>query len=110
MELILIIGLVVLVGIVVFIIITHQYSDSEDAKERRAFVKFMKAMKIKSNGKYYKYALQLDKSVHSRIMKCFTIARELLMTLDNPYNCPHGRPTLICITKTELDRKFKRIV
>ncbi len=33
-----------------------------------------------------------------------------LMTLDNPYNCPHGRPTLICITKTELDRKFKRIV
>ena len=84
MELILIIGLVVLVGIVVFIIITHQYSDSEDAKERRAFVKFMKAMKIKSNGKYYKYALQLDKTVHSRIMKCFTIARELLMTLDNP--------------------------
>ena len=35
---------------------------------------------------------------------------EELMTLDNPYNCPHGRPTLICITKTELEKKFKRIV
>ena len=35
---------------------------------------------------------------------------EELMTLENPYNCPHGRPTLICITKTELEKKFKRIV
>ena len=35
---------------------------------------------------------------------------EELMTLDNPYNCPHGRTTLICITKTELEKKFKRIV
>ncbi len=33
-----------------------------------------------------------------------------LLTLDNPYHCPHGRPTIIAMTKTELDRKFKRIV
>ena len=33
-----------------------------------------------------------------------------LMTLDNPYNCPHGRPTVITMSKYELDKKFKRIV
>lgn len=33
-----------------------------------------------------------------------------LMTLNNPYNCPHGRPTIISMSKTELEKKFKRIV
>lgn len=33
-----------------------------------------------------------------------------LMTLENPYNCPHGRPTIISMTKYELEKKFKRIV
>lgn len=33
-----------------------------------------------------------------------------LMTLDNPYNCPHGRPTIISMTKNDLDKKFSRIV
>ena len=33
-----------------------------------------------------------------------------LMTLENPYHCPHGRPTMIRMTKTELEKRFKRIV
>jgi DNA mismatch repair protein MutL len=33
-----------------------------------------------------------------------------LMKLSDPYHCPHGRPTIISITQTELEKKFKRIV
>lgn len=38
-----------------------------------------------------------------------TLIGELLL-LDNPYHCPHGRPTIIAMSKRELEKKFKRIV
>jgi DNA mismatch repair protein MutL len=33
-----------------------------------------------------------------------------LLTLEDPYHCPHGRPTIISLSKRELEKKFKRIV
>lgn len=35
---------------------------------------------------------------------------EELLSLENPYHCPHGRPTIISVTKQEIEKKFKRIV
>lgn len=35
---------------------------------------------------------------------------EELLTLENPFHCPHGRPTIISMTEYELEKKFKRIV
>lgn len=40
-------------------------------------------------------------------------AKELisqLMSLENPFNCPHGRPTIISMTKYDIEKKFKRVI
>ena len=56
------------------------------------------ACKSAVKGNYQMSALEADKLIDE------------LLTLDNPYNCPHGRPTIIAMTKTEIEKKFKRIV
>ena len=33
-----------------------------------------------------------------------------LMTLENPYHCPHGRPIIISLTKADIEKRFRRIV
>ena len=47
-----------------------------------------------------------DKLTHPEINKLI----DELLSLDNPYNCPHGRPTIISMSKYEIEKKFKRIV
>lgn len=40
----------------------------------------------------------------------FQTLMDQLLVLDNPYHCPHGRPTIISMSKYEIEKKFKRIV
>lgn len=48
-------------------------------------------------------------NMHLSVFEADKLISELL-TLDNPYNCPHGRPTIISFSKYEIEKMFKRIV
>lgn len=48
-------------------------------------------------------------NMHMSFAEADALIKELL-SLDNPYNCPHGRPTIISYTRPELEKLFKRIV
>lgn len=54
-----------------------------------------------------KAAVKGNQAMSSREMEA--LLKELFH-LENPYHCPHGRPTIISMTKTEMEKKFKRIV
>lgn len=56
------------------------------------------ACKAAVKGNHQMSALEADKLIDE------------LLTLENPYHCPHGRPTIISMTRAELEKKFKRIV
>ena len=48
-------------------------------------------------------------NMHLSVMEADALITELL-SLDNPYNCPHGRPTIVSYSKYEIEKMFKRIV
>lgn len=50
------------------------------------------------------------KGHHSMSYQEANVLIDQLLELDNPYACPHGRPTIISMSKYELEKKFKRIV
>lgn len=50
------------------------------------------------------------KGNHSMSEKELTALLDQLLALDNPYHCPHGRPTIITMSKYELEKKFRRIL
>lgn len=50
------------------------------------------------------------KGNHSMSVQEMKALMEQLMELENPYACPHGRPTIIAMSKYEIEKKFKRIV
>lgn len=52
-------------------------------------------------------------AVKGNMKLSYSEAEELLselMELENPYNCPHGRPVIVSISKKDMEKKFKRIV
>lgn len=61
----------------------------------------------------YKIATMACKAAVKGNMKLTTQEADALidqlLQLENPYNCPHGRPTIITMTETELEKKFRRI-
>ena len=50
------------------------------------------------------------KGNNSLTMEEVSVLLDELLELDNPYHCPHGRPTIISMSKYEVEKKFKRIV
>lgn len=43
------------------------------------------------------------------VLEAQELIKELL-SLENPYHCPHGRPVIVSMSQFELERKFKRIL
>ncbi len=53
------------------------------------------------------------KAIKANDKQSFMEAKQIiddLMRLENPFNCPHGRPVIVSLTKYEIERKFKRII
>lgn len=83
----------------VFTALIASLSDDSGAVTEELFVTKLSTMACKA----------AIKGNHSLTDREITALVDELMTLENPYNCPHGRPTIIKMSQTEIEKKFKRI-
>lgn len=83
-----------------FIEILDSLSDEDGQKKPEFILEKMASMACKSAVKG-NHSMNRTEVIH--------LIDELLK-LDNPYNCPHGRPTLITMSKYEIEKKFKRVL
>ena len=60
-----------------------------------------------ANKLHHKTVAYVNARVQARMIEALM---EELMTLEQPYHCPHGRPTMIVMSKYEIEKKFKRVV
>lgn len=73
---------------------THRISDTQAVNDRIATMACKAAVKGNMKLSYAEATALIDE----------------LLTLENPFNCPHGRPTIVAYSKQELEKMFKRIV
>lgn len=83
-----------------FTVILDELSDQYSENQARSIMEKLASMSCKAAVK-----------AHDRMtdLECHRLIDDLL-DLENPFHCPHGRPTIISMTKYELEKKFKRIV
>ena len=88
--------------------------ETEDDKDVTTIMRFEESEAVKWDQRRYEVARDLY--VRYRGLSPYEAMEEAeklldeLMTLENPYHCPHGRPTIISMTKYEIEKKFRRIV
>lgn len=94
-------------------------SNMYQLNEKQLFLSLLDSL-VEDTGKttpdllFYKIATMACKTAVKGNQKLsFAEANQLvedLLTLENPYTCPHGRPTIVSMTKSDIERKFKRII
>jgi len=92
-------------------------SEIKDAKPREVFIEMLDELKPLNNytgdqkSEEFIYRMACRAAVKANMVLEKQEIESLIsqmMELENPFTCPHGRPTAIKFTKTELEKKFKR--
>lgn len=80
--------------------ILDNFSDDNMVSDPQIILEKVASMSCKAavKGNHQMSSMEADKLI------------DQLLSLENPYACPHGRPTIISMSKYELEKKFKRIV
>ncbi|MCI8326757.1 MAG: DNA mismatch repair endonuclease MutL [Lachnospiraceae bacterium] len=83
-----------------FIEMLDELSDETGRRTSDAIIEKIASMSCKAavKGKQHLSSAEIEKLL------------DKLLSCENPYQCPHGRPTIISMTKYELEKKFKRII